>query len=461
MLKTNNNPIKNSIGVNKKLFSLLFIGPLFLLLLALFGVHIVKAFNKDDIAQISIGHRFSCGAGGSENSNWYGVPSLWSRQTPKSTFFNGCIEVVGHTITSPGGCKVFGCGTDESLKCETLEYSRLFTYTDSAYDPLLFYNRKEFCLKCNAEVEEVVEEGIGTSGKWITVYDTYKYKNKCAMYKDKKCANPCPETCPAQKCEEFDGNGDGDIIDETDYRCVLATAAAPTAAAPIAYGSQTAAAAGEKPIGVVLAASTNASSDPGCKCLVDSKNFTWCPVNTQDKCCPPNWSCKPDGVKKAKNAICCSPDEELKNNVKNYCSRLKCESTPKTPQFCSGSLYNACCKPSPENTCGEFTVKVGWPIAIPMGTVAYCKTDSACTKGKPGYCAEGVCCLLGQACKEKNGLQWCQPKDETQCNTASGETFCPGEGEFSGGNEDERNLCCPSGQSCLHMPNGYPYCLAI
>ena len=260
------------------------------------------------------------------------------------------------------------------------------------------------------------------------------------MYKDKKCANPCPETCPAQKCEEIDKNGDGDIIDETDYKCVLAVAAASAAAAPIAYGSQTAAAVG----GVILGDTLSDSREPECCELLPAgtpdsdKDFTPCTKKNPNGCCPPKYSCN--------KGVCCAPNEIFVDGwMANYCDSASCppNDTPDKTQKCPGTAYNSCCLPSPAETCGTFNVQGG-------GTYGYCK--KTCPAGTVDECG-GLCCQTGYTCKTEYGISKCIPDAPESCLPPD-EYFCSGQDKY-----EPMKKCCLKGELCLHHPNGYPFCL--
>ena len=271
------------------------------------------------------------------------------------------------------------------------------------------------------------------------------------MYKDKKCANPCPETCPAQKCEEFDGNGDGDIIDETYYRCVLATAAAPTAAAPIAYGSQTAAAAG----GVILG--TTLSPVAECCEKVNDGTFSYCPADKKEGYCPKNTKCvnnkKEDPAKETDPdvSICCPLNSGVGGILGGlFCKPTQCDSPDE--EFCPASMKTSCCKKLADGTspCGQYSVGLA-------STWAYCKNDSKCDKGAPGYCAKELCCdqTPGQkeTCESSHGVSWCQPETENDCDESANETYCPGSKQFSNSSK-----CCLAGETCYNWPSGVPDC---
>ncbi len=383
--------------------------------------------------------------------DWYGAPGQYRRWGTAGGY---SWETEQWVITAPSGCMVNGCTgysyIYEPVKCISLETSH---YEADQHDPvwpywLIYgYNIQEMCKKCNQEIKETKYQGSNYS----SIHRELEDKNECAKFKSGDCKNdPCSGLmCPEYKCEVLDSSKTGRGVG---YKCVPKTVSAPTAA-------KTTLAAADAPV-AAGAATAVPKSDAQC-CNLTKLDPPWisCPAGDAAHCCPPGFQCKPDGAKKAKNAICCGPADYQevvdRTGVPPYCNNKKCppkedESLPPDKQrskSCPGSLFTACCKQS--QPCGVFEVK---KFGIVLGTKGYCKEaeETDCPPGTVDPCA-GLCCKSGQTCKESNGISMCIPDSPSGCGT--GETYCAGTGDF-----EEIKKCCEDGTSCVHHPNGYPYC---
>ncbi len=110
---------------------------------------------------------------------------------------------------------------------------------------------------------------------------------------------------------------------------------------------------------------------------------------------------------------------------------------PEKTLKCTGSVQDACCNPNEEE------------CAVSGLGIAYCAPKDCASPN----CGGTLCCdFTTEECVTKTGVPpVCQPKDSDSC--PSGETYCAGTGEYA-----ERQRCCEAGTTCLHHPNGYPYC---
>lgn len=108
--------------------------------------------------------------------------------------------------------------------------------------------------------------------------------------------------------------------------------------------------------------------------------------------------------------------------------------------------------PQKEDAKGNICCPEGAGCSVSSLGVPYCTKNDGCKKGDEKYCAKDLCCNENEECKVSYGAAVCQPKDENSCGT--NENFCLG---IPGSQGEERKRCCSKG-TCLHMPNGYPYC---
>lgn len=261
---------------------------------------------------------------------------------------------------------------------------------------------KTTCIKCTEEVS--------ADGKSAVPQNECVYKNKCG--------DPCPKTCPPQKCEIIDATKTGKGIG---YNCV------PDA---LAKSSSNLASASGSTVQIASAPPAQALNYCECKQKVSDGKYFWC----QGGCCPAaaNKYCCGGSTD---HAVCCNlnPKQECTPSVMagtNYCNNSTC--TPDRPKLCPGKNFSACCKQDEE--CGLFS----WGVA-------YCK-DPSCTPTSSGYCAPGLCCTGLETCTPSKGIYKCIPNS---CPT--GQVLCKGTGKF-----EPISVCC---KSCnLNMPNGYPSC---
>ena len=179
---------------------------------------------------------------------------------------------------------------------------------------------------------------------------------------------------------------------------------------------------------------------------VYGNNFTPCGDSccdsTSEQCCQNDNKLKPVCCNKEPLAQC---DVNLIGIKSNSCEINECIDGIK----CTIGGKTICC-PIDKPICATQTVGI-WPLNKDLPTCITKendKCDNPCAKTDKG----DLCCKPTEKCDSILGFNYCKPMD---CDKSKGETFCPGEEDFTG----KFNKCCPTGTVCFPQPNGFPDCV--
>ena len=177
-------------------------------------------------------------------------------------------------------------------------------------------------------------------------------------------------------------------------------------------------------------------------------SFTCCSDDTH-KCCPGGICCP-----KSSGEACGSVSPPL-GDTKYYCTVSEEDCTSKGMRRCSGKGYAAgkssCCPLDSECGFGAYGVPIcEYPNGCPSGKFECWTNGGIFSKGKRLCCRNDL-----DDCKplkgEDKSTKACVPK-ESSCDTAKGEFYCKGEGEWHNAE------CCKKGQTCQHDVGGYAKC---
>jgi len=261
---------------------------------------------------------------------------------------------------------------------------------------------------------------------------TLKNINECVAKDENGCDDPCSLRCPSSHCEVIPGNQD-QIGEGRGYNCV------PDEPAVKSSGSSSA------PMTEVP------------KCKKCPTGYTRCKVilGTGDFCCKDGEeTCKYTDIGKGLSMAVCDPDNCPTSNYPEENTQA-CDAGGKA----GGKI---CCKPAPQETCGEKKVeKKGLLVWIPT-----CVPAGDCTSSSEGYCGsttdgKNVCCKASEnkECVKVDGKNTpaCQ---SITCNDPKNPIACEGTIEVVGHSSTVR-ICCPgtsTADACGRSGNGAPYC---